>query len=461
MENHKLRIKEKLGFFSFSFASNILFSYKGSYYKYFLTSVLLINPISVSNVVLIGMIWDILNDPLVGVWAGNVRFRSGEKVRPWILWTALPIALGTILIFTDFKVNERLDIILAIICFFIYELANTFRGIPYNGMGTLATADDGERKVLNSLKSLGVALGVGVGGIFTPFIIKAFGGLKDHSVINSSDSLAVFKTSIVVAVIMFAGCLIHYFTSEERIRESKDDEKKLDIIESYKILFRCRSWVINLIYIMTYGIISTLNTSAVVYQCSYVLNNSSLMSPIMGSFLLSSMVASLLAPKIDTLLGRKRTMIAAAVIQIIGKIPFIINPYSVLNNVITVMSVGLGLSISFVMFNTNRSTIADIVAIKNGKRLDTMVSTADNLATKVAEASVDKLFLVALGVAGFSAELSEKGLMQNQATQNVITSMLGWIPGLAALMMLITALFLDVQKEYQETIAEYKENSAD
>ena len=456
---HKIGIFEKLGFLSFSVATNVLVSFKSNYYKYFLTSILLINPIAASNVVLIGTIWDIVNDPLVGVWAGNVRFKSGEKVRPWVLLSAFPVALGIILIFTDLHVSERWDIILAIVCFFFYELANTFRSIPSNGLGTLVSGDDEERKVINSFKSLGVGLGAGIGGICIPFVIKMFGGLKDHSVINSSDSLAIFKTAVVVGVIMFVGSLIHYFTTKERIKEETVKEDRIGFIETYKMLFSCKSWVINMFYIMTYGIATALDTSAAVYFCSYVMNNSSLIAVIMGSYLLFTIIGSAIMPKIDKMLGRKKTMIFAALIQLVGKIPILINPYSIINNIINVAFAGIGLAAVFIIFHTNRNTISDIIALKNGRRLDTMVSTADNLASKIAEAFVDKLFLVSLAAAGFSAELSEQGLMQNQATQNVIIAMLGWVSCVAIIVMALISLVLDVQKEYRDVVADNSDNN--
>ena len=45
---------EKLGFMGYSASTNIVFNFKSTYYKYFLTSILLIDPLAVSNMVLIG-----------------------------------------------------------------------------------------------------------------------------------------------------------------------------------------------------------------------------------------------------------------------------------------------------------------------------------------------------------------------------------------------------------------------
>ena len=445
---------EKLGFMSFSTSTNIVFNFKSTYYKFFLTSILLIDPIAASNMALISTIWDIANDPLIGVWANNVKFKSGEKVRPWLLYIAVPYALGMVLLFTDFGVSERWDIILGLTVFFFYEIANTFRGIPYNGMGALASANDDDRKSINAFRSLGACLGSGIGAVAVPMIVKAFGGLKDHKVINSSDSPAIFKSALFMGVLIVAGCLIHYFTTKERVRQVSDNEEKIGIIETYRMLFRCKSWVRNMFYVMCYGVSTCLLTSSITYYCAYVLNNSSLSTPIMAAYLVASVVFSIITPRIDSLLGRKKTMGLAALLQVIGKIPFILAPASIINAFINAVFTGMGLTMTFVLFNTNRNSISDIVEVQNGRRLDSMVATGDTLVSKIAEAAVDKLFLVALAAAGFSAKLADEGLLQNAATQNTINALLGWIPALVGLLMFVVCIGIDTDKELKEAIAE-------
>ncbi|MBQ2655447.1 MAG: MFS transporter [Erysipelotrichaceae bacterium] len=445
---------EKLGFMSFSTSTNIVFNFKSTYYKFFLTSILLIDPIAASNMALISTIWDIANDPLIGVWANNVKFKSGEKVRPWLLYIAVPYALGMVLLFTDFGVSERWDIILGLTVFFFYEIANTFRGIPYNGMGALASANDDDRKSINAFRSLGACLGSGIGAVAVPMIVKAFGGLKDHKVINSSDSPAIFKSALFMGVLIVAGCLIHYFTTKERVRQVSNNEEKIGIIETYRMLFKCKSWVRNMFYVMCYGVSTCLLTSSITYYCAYVLNNSSLSTPIMAAYLVASIVFSIITPRIDSLLGRKRTMGLAALLQVIGKIPFILAPASIINAFINAVFTGMGLTMTFVLFNTNRNSISDIVEVQNGRRLDSMVATGDTLVSKIAEAAVDKLFLVALAAAGFSAKLADEGLLQNAATQNTINALLGWIPALVGLLMFVVCIGIDTDKELKEAIAE-------
>lgn len=453
-------LAEKAGFFLYSTAVNMAINFKSTYYKYFLTSVLLINPVAVSNMMLIGTIWDIVNDPLIGVWTNNVKFRSGEKIRPWIIWSALPYALGMMFIFCDFGISEKWDIIVGMVVFFLYEIANTLRGIVYNGMGAVTTESDNDRKSINAFRSLGVTIGVVIGTALVPAVIKVFGGLRDHKVINSSDAPALFKGAAVMGAVIVLSGLYHYFTVRERVRQTSDDDSKIGFAETYRILFGCKSWVMNMIYVMVYGISTCLVTSSISYYCAYVINDSSKVTPIMGAYMLFAILFSVVTPKIDSLLGRRKAAALAAIIVFLGKIPFVIDPRTITNTYIASATSGIGLTMTFIIYNMNRNKIADIVEIQSGRRLDTMVSTADSLMSKISEMSVDKVFLVALAAAGFNASLSEQGMEQNIATQNTICALMGWVAAAAAFAMFVVALLINTEKEYRESALGPEKNIA-
>ena len=44
-------------------------------------------------------IWDAINDPLMGVLIDRRRFKNGEKLRPYLLFTPIIIGLLTLLMF--------------------------------------------------------------------------------------------------------------------------------------------------------------------------------------------------------------------------------------------------------------------------------------------------------------------------------------------------------------------------
>ena len=81
---------EKLGFCTFSTASNVVFNFKDLFYLFFLTNVMGIRIDHAGMITAIGIVWDAINDPMVGYWAVNHRFKNGEKCRPFALWCAVP-----------------------------------------------------------------------------------------------------------------------------------------------------------------------------------------------------------------------------------------------------------------------------------------------------------------------------------------------------------------------------------
>ncbi len=445
-----VKLPEKLGYMAYSASANIVFNFKSLYYLIFLTNVLQIPVLTAGTMMTLGTIWDVTNDPLIGVFAGNVKFKSKEKIRPYLLVIAVPWALGLVLLFTDFNVSQILAIIISLVVFFFYEIANTFRGIVYNGLGALASNSDEDRKSINSFRSLGACLGSGIGAVAVTPIVRLFGGLQEkNAIIGKSDAKALFLTALFMGALCVFGCLVHYFTSKERVHEKEEHEDKVSIKDTYKMLFKCKSWVWNMIYIMGYGICNTLIMSAINYYAAYILGSSSKATPILAAYLVVSLVVSIITPKIDSLLGRKKTMYLGVVSQIIGKLIFMANPYNELFIYINAISVGFGATITFIMLNQNRNNISDVVEIQNHRRLDAMVSTGDNLASKLAEALVTQLMAFALAGAGFNEALK---LNQTVATRTVICNLLGLIPCIVLVGMLITVKFIDIDKEKKESL---------
>ena len=439
-----VKLPEKLGYMAYSTSANIVFNFKSLYYLIFLTNVLQIPVLTAGTMMTLGTIWDVTNDPIIGVFAGNVKFRSKEKIRPYLLVIAIPWALGLVLLFTDFNLTQTLAVIVSLLIFFFYEIANTFRGIVYNGLGALASDNDDDRKSINAFRSLGACLGSGIGAVAVTPIVRLFGGLQEkNAIIGKGDARALFLTALVMGGLCVFGCLVHYFTSKERVQEKEEHDDSVSIKDTYKMLFKCKSWVWNMLYIMGYGICNTLIMSAINYYAAYILGSSSKATPILAAYLVVSIIMSLLTPKIDTLLGRKKTMYLGVISQIAGKVIFMLNPTNEIFIYINAISVGFGATITFIMLNQNRNNISDVVEIQNHRRLDAMVSTGDNLASKLAEALVTQLMAFALAAAGFNEALK---INQTVATKNVICGLLGLVPCIVLVGMLITIRFLDIEK---------------
>ena len=125
-----LRFGEKFGFLTFSTASNVVYQFKSIYYLFFLTNVLKIDVLVAGTILTIGTIWDAVNDPLIGFWSVNHKFKNGERCRPFALWFAVPWAISVVLLFCDFKTSQTAAVILALLIYFIFRKLQEQVGHP-------------------------------------------------------------------------------------------------------------------------------------------------------------------------------------------------------------------------------------------------------------------------------------------------------------------------------------------
>ncbi len=445
VETPKLGLLEKLGFGTFSTASNVVFNFKDLFYLFFLTNVMGLRMEHAGIITALGILWDAINDPMVGYWAETHRFKNGEKCRPFALWCAIPWGITVVLMFTCFEVTYWLKLVIALCIYFLFELMNTFAAIPYNSMGALATNRDADRRSINIARNLGGCVGSAIGSLALYPLLGLFGGLDAKGNVTADDAgkQAVFCAAIVMAVVCVLGSFAHYFTTKERVKQASQDDTRISFLAAAKMLLKCKSWVVNMLYVVCYGILNLLIMSTINYYATYVLGSSAAATPILAVFLVVSVISTVLAGPIDAKLGRRGTMVFSAGAYVAGKIWFVLDPYSMgaiyVNGILTAFA----MSLAFVCFNTNRNNIADLVEFQNGRRIDSLVSTVDNLGAKLSKAGTSLIMTGALAAAGFV----EKAPSQPQAAIDTICALLGWVPMAVAAIMLVVVWLHPIEKE--------------
>lgn len=441
----KIGFLEKFGFGTFSTASNVVFNFKDLFYLFFLTNVMGIKIAHAGMITGLGILWDAVNDPMVGYWAVNHQFKNGEKCRPFALWCAVPWAVTTVLMFTCFDVAYGLKLGIAIAIYFLFELFNTFAAIPYNSMGGLATNRDEDRRGINVARNLGGCVGSGIGSVALYPLLGLFGGLdaKGNVLQNDAGRTAFFYAAMVMGAVCIIGSFTHYFTTKERVKQKVANEEKLSIAQVVKMLLGCRSWVVNALYVICYGMLNLLIMSTINYYATYILGSASAATPILAVFLGVSVISTILSVPIDKKLGRRNTMVFSAAVYMVGKIWFVLDPYSMGAIYVNGITVAIAMSLAFVLFNTNRNNIADLVEFKSGRRIDSLVSTCDNLCSKLSKAGANLLMTGALAAAGFNADLPQ----QPQEALDMICALLGWVPMVIAAIMLVIVFFHPIEKD--------------
>jgi Na+/melibiose symporter-like transporter len=327
----------------------------------------------------------------------------------------------------------------------LFQVFNTTISLPYNGMSGLATNRDADRRSINVFRNLGGCIGSAIGAVACLPLLKLFGALNSEGNLSADGaSRGFFIVALIMGCIMVAGSLVHYATTKERVRQISDEESRLTFRRIFGMLFKCRSWWFNTVFIICYGVVNFLLMSSLTYYATYVLGSTASATMIQAGYLVASVLASFIVSPIDAKLGRRKCMMVGAVIAIAGKIWFIIQPFSVGAIYLNAITVGISVTFAYVLFNTNRNNIVEIVEANDGRRIDSMVCTVDNLASKLAVAGATLLSTALLSGAGYNADLA----VQPSSAINVINTMLGWAPIVASVIMLVCAFFMPIEKEY-------------
>jgi GPH family glycoside/pentoside/hexuronide:cation symporter len=122
----------------------------------FLTEVAGINPLAAGTVLLIGKIWDAVNDPLVGVLSDRTQTRWGRRY-PWILLSAVPFGLTFFLMWLVPGGSSGFRFWYYVITSILFQIFFTTANLPYTTLTAELTQDYDERTDLTSFR-LGFSL---------------------------------------------------------------------------------------------------------------------------------------------------------------------------------------------------------------------------------------------------------------------------------------------------------------
>ncbi len=122
------------------------------WYLFFLTDVAQLKPALAGLTVLIGGIWDAINDPLVGLLSDRTRTRWGRR-RPFLLFGALPYGVTFTLLWLVPPIEDQLlkSLYFALI-YILFDTAVTIVSCPYYALTPELTLDHDERTSLTSYR---------------------------------------------------------------------------------------------------------------------------------------------------------------------------------------------------------------------------------------------------------------------------------------------------------------------
>jgi len=143
------------------------------FYAIFLTDVVGLDPRLASFAALVGIIWDAVNDPLVGILTDRMRSRWGRR-RPFLLFFAIPFGASFLLLWWAPPWHNHVALAATVtLAFMISDTFETLCGVPFASLLPELTPDYDERTTLTSFRIFFNLLASLVTAVAAPAIIDA------------------------------------------------------------------------------------------------------------------------------------------------------------------------------------------------------------------------------------------------------------------------------------------------
>ncbi len=143
------------------------------FYAIFLTDVVGLDARLASLAALAGVIWDAINDPIVGVVSDRTRTRWGRR-RPFLLFFAIPFGLGFLLLWWAPPWQSQIALTLTVmLAYMISDTLQTLIAVPYNALTPEITPDYDERTSLTGFRMFFNLVASLATAVTAPMIVKA------------------------------------------------------------------------------------------------------------------------------------------------------------------------------------------------------------------------------------------------------------------------------------------------
>ncbi len=155
---------------------------------------------------------------MVGALTDYLHPKSGDKFRPWIKYTALPMALVTAIMFTYIPNTPYwLKLTQCVVTYLFWDMMYTAINVPYGSLQSVITMDPVQRAELSRFRSIGAMLAQMPLGIILPMVLF----------VNDNPSGPRFTlVGIVLGAISFIAFILLYKLSVERVQHRQDEGQK-------------------------------------------------------------------------------------------------------------------------------------------------------------------------------------------------------------------------------------------
>jgi len=268
---------------------------------------------------IIALIWDGLNDPIMGLILEKCHFKSG-KFRPWILLGGIGNAVVVILMFAGLATGWTY-VGLMIMFYFLWDLVFTMNDIGYWSMLPSLTSDEKERAKITTKVTLATTIGAFLMNIIC-FLVPGTLGLS---------TAAFYKyAAIIVATLFLISQASVFFLCKEKVRDPKQDEisQKTKFSDMFTMLGKNKPLLMSIIAMFLYYVASGFLTGIGLnyFYCAYGYggNKGGLLASLLSIvFVVATIVAQALYPAMAKKWKKQTILTVTFVIIVLSYLGFL------------------------------------------------------------------------------------------------------------------------------------------
>ncbi len=261
-DSQPLSVTEKVGYSLGDLAANLIFQTLITFLAFFYTDVYRIPAATAATIIfVVGLLGAFAFTPLMGLVADRTRTRWG-RFRPWILWTAVPFGVLSLLAFSTPDFGPTGKVVYALATYTLLVLVYSANNLPYAALSGVLTGNMDQRNSLSAYRFVAVMI--------AQFIIQVL-LLPLVLILGDGDRATGFRNAMALfAIVGTVFFLITFFTTRERI--VSPPEQRSSVLEDLGDLARNRPWLVMLALTILVFVSLALKGGMTIYYFQYYLS---------------------------------------------------------------------------------------------------------------------------------------------------------------------------------------------
>lgn len=432
-----MNLKTAAGYAVGDFGINLYFISVMTYLLYFYTDVLGISAVAAGGVFAVARLIDAFTDPLMGAIAERTRSKWG-RMRPYLLFGALPLALISVLTFTVPDFDEPGKVVWAYVTYVLFGLVYTVVTIPYATLTASLTSDYEARTQLSTYR---------IGCAFAGGFLVSVGTMPFVSMFE--DEARGFQVLMLVFSVIATSLLWIAYASTTEVVQPKREQ--ISLRDSLRAITFNRPLLI-VIGIFSCGMLSfTVRQTTTVYFFIYNVGDPSLIAWFFGVTLGGMLLGIWMVPRLAQRFGKAGATRMGAYLTIAACIGFYLTPYDAIAQLFVFgCLVALGGTPVAVLGWAMIPDTVEYAEHRHGVRADGAIFSTASFFQKLAKTVGGAGVAFILGLAGYVANAPQKA----QALE-AIHAVLTLVPiAIMLVLILLTKMYTLDRERHAEIVAE-------